>query len=120
MRPDADLIRVGHMLDAVREVMGYVTGATRASLDTNPMLVRAVIKCLEVIGEAASRVTPETRAQLTDVPWSDIVAMRNRLIHTLLRHRSGHRVDDRRTRSAGAHWLAGTLVELRTLAVTVC
>jgi len=36
---------------------------------------------MEIIGEAAGRVTPETRAQLPNLPWSDIVAMRNRLIH---------------------------------------
>ena len=82
MRLDADTIRVGHMLDAAREALHYAAGQTRESLDANPMLVRAVIKCLEIIGEAASRVTAETRTQLSDVPWGDIVAMRNRLIHT--------------------------------------
>lgn len=39
------------------------------------------MRLMEIIGEAAGRVTPETRAQLPNLPWSDIVAMRNRLIH---------------------------------------
>lgn len=74
--------RIGHMIDAAREALGYAAGANRASLDVNPLLVRALVKCVEVVGEAASKVTPQTRAELPDVPWVDIVTMRNRLIHT--------------------------------------
>jgi uncharacterized protein with HEPN domain len=62
--------------------LGYAAGRTRADLDTNPMLVRALTRCVEVVGEAASRVTAETRTELSGIPWFDIVAMRNRLIHT--------------------------------------
>ena len=80
MRPDA--VRIGHMVDAAREAIGYTTGHSRADLDTNPLLVRALTRCVEVVGEAASRVTAETRAEMPNVPWADIVAMRNRLIHT--------------------------------------
>jgi uncharacterized protein with HEPN domain len=80
MRPDA--VRIGHMIDAAREAMGYAAGSTRADLTSNTLLVRALVRCIEVVGEAASRVTPDTRAQLPDVPWADIIAMRNRLIHT--------------------------------------
>ncbi len=36
---------------------------------------------MEIIGEAAGRISPETRAKLPEIPWSDVVAMRNRLIH---------------------------------------
>jgi uncharacterized protein with HEPN domain len=70
------------MIDAAREALSYAAGSTRADLDTNTLLVRALIRCIEVVGEAASRVTTETRAALPDVPWADIVATRNRLIHT--------------------------------------
>jgi uncharacterized protein with HEPN domain len=80
MRHDA--VRIGHMVDAAREAIGYAAGSSRTSLETNPLLVRALVKCIEVVGEAASRVTPETRAAMPAVPWADIVAMRNRLIHT--------------------------------------
>ncbi len=70
------------MVDAAREALGYAAGASRASIATNRLLVRALVKCIEIIGEAASKVTPETRASLPDVPWPDIIAMRHRLIHT--------------------------------------
>ena len=45
------------------------------------MLLLALVKCIEIIGEAASRVTRETRDALSGIPWQDIVGMRNRLIH---------------------------------------
>ena len=45
------------------------------------MLELALVRLMEIIGEAAGRVSPETRAQLPGLPWSDVVAMGNRLIH---------------------------------------
>lgn len=45
------------------------------------MLRMALTHCLEILGEAASRVTLETRAQLPSIPFAQIVAMRHRLIH---------------------------------------
>ena len=41
----------------------------------------ALVRAVEIAGEAASRVTAETRAELPDLPWASIVAMRNRLVH---------------------------------------
>jgi len=41
----------------------------------------SLVKSIEILGEAASRVSPEARAECPNVPWTDIVAMRNRLIH---------------------------------------
>ena len=45
------------------------------------MLVLSPVKSIEIVGEAASKVSIELRAEITIIPWSDIVAMRNRLIH---------------------------------------
>ena len=45
------------------------------------MLVLALIKDVEIVGEAASRVSEESRTGLPGIPWSSVVAMRNRLIH---------------------------------------
>ncbi|HRO92187.1 MAG TPA: DUF86 domain-containing protein, partial [Promineifilum sp.] len=45
------------------------------------MLELALVRLMEIIGEAAGRISPETRAKLPEIPWSDVVAMRNRLIH---------------------------------------
>jgi uncharacterized protein with HEPN domain len=76
-----DLVRIRHMLEAAREARQFAEGRHRADLDQDRMLVLAIIRCIEIIGEAASRVEPETRAEHSGVPWTEAVVMRNRLIH---------------------------------------
>ncbi len=56
-------------------------GRSRADLDSDEMLLFALIRAVEIVGEAASRVEREARETLPDVPWPEIVGMRNRLIH---------------------------------------
>lgn len=81
MLPKDDLVRVRHMLDAANEALGYIAGRTRRDLEADSMLARALINCLSVIGEAATRVGAATRDRDADIPWAQIVGMRNRLIH---------------------------------------
>jgi uncharacterized protein with HEPN domain len=80
MRRD-DLIRLRHMLDAAREALGFAQGRNRPDLDHDRMLVLALVKDIEIIGEAGYRISDVTRDQLTAIPWPDIVAMRHRLVH---------------------------------------
>ena len=49
-------------------------------MDSEQILVLALIKCVEIIGEAANKVSDECRQDLPTIPWADIVAMRHRLI----------------------------------------
>ena len=77
----ADSIRLRHMRDASREAIGFAQDKCRADLDDDRMLVFALVKAIEIVGEAANQVTDGTRAQLTGIPWTDIVGMRHRLIH---------------------------------------
>jgi uncharacterized protein with HEPN domain len=69
------------MIEAAETVQTFITGRRRADLDTDRMLLFALTRAIEIIGEAASKVTEETRALVPSVPWLRIVAMRNRLIH---------------------------------------
>jgi uncharacterized protein with HEPN domain len=69
------------MLDAAREAASFAQGRSRADLDGNRMLTLSLVKCIEIVGEAASRISEETRQQAPQMPWQDIVSMRNRLIH---------------------------------------
>jgi uncharacterized protein with HEPN domain len=69
------------MLEATREAIGFARERRRKDLDRDRMLLLSLVKALEMIGEAASKVTVETRDSCPEIPWSEIVAMRNRLIH---------------------------------------
>ena len=76
-----DPVRLHHMLDAVRESVSFAQNRTRSDLDTDRMLMLALVRCLEVIGEAASGITKERRDELPQIPWPQMVGMRNRIIH---------------------------------------
>jgi uncharacterized protein with HEPN domain len=76
-----DRVRILHMIEAAEEASTFVADRQRADLDSDRMLLFAVVRAIEVIGEAAGSVTEETRAGASAVPWSAIVSMRNRLIH---------------------------------------
>lgn len=80
MRED-DLIRFRHMLDAAREAVEFVRGRTRFDLNSDRQLVLAMVKAIEIIGEAAYQVTMDTRDQTCGIPWDDMVGMRHRLVH---------------------------------------
>ena len=77
----ADLIRLRHIRDAAAEALGFAAGKSRADLDHDRMLVLAILRDLEIIGEAASRVSAGARKGSLTIPWDEMVGMRNRLIH---------------------------------------
>ena len=76
-----DLIRVRHMLAAAKEAMEFAAGKTRMDLEKDRLHMLAIIKSIEIIGEAASSVTEEFKSDNKNIPWKDITGMRNRLIH---------------------------------------
>ncbi len=80
MRKD-DPVRLHHMLDAAREAVFFARNKTRSSLDEDRMLALALVKSIEIIGEAAANVTRECQYKMTQIPWQNIIGMRNRLIH---------------------------------------
>lgn len=69
------------MLDHAREAVALAAGRSRADLDRERLLLLGLVKLIEIIGEAASRVSTETQAAHPHTPWPQIVAMRNRLVH---------------------------------------
>jgi uncharacterized protein with HEPN domain len=81
MRKD-DLVRLRHMLDAAKEAASFAQNRTRSDLDGNRMLALSLVKSIEIIGEAAARVTKTCQRRYPQIPWPNIIAMRNRLIHT--------------------------------------
>lgn len=69
------------MLDAAREAVSFAEGKVRKDLESDRMLLLSLVKSIEIIGEAAAKLRPEYRGKHPDVPWQDIIGMRNRLIH---------------------------------------
>lgn len=81
MLPEADVIRLRHMLDSAEEAVHFAQDRSRADLDHDRMLSLAIVRDIEIIGEAAANVSAETQAACPGLPWPSIVGMRNRLIH---------------------------------------
>ncbi len=81
MTPDRDPIRLRHMRDAAKEAVELIRDRSRADLDRDRLLNLAMVRLMEIVGEAAARVTPGCRALHPEVPWPLIVGLRNRLIH---------------------------------------
>ena len=75
------LVRPHHMLDAARKARQFTQGRTRADLDTDEMFALALVRLLEVIGEAANAVTEDIRNRAPQIPWKEIAGTRNRLVH---------------------------------------
>jgi uncharacterized protein with HEPN domain len=69
------------MLDHALEAVAMVEGKTRADLYKDRQLNLALVRLLEIIGEAATRIPKEEQVQYSDIPWPEIVSLRNRLIH---------------------------------------
>ena len=76
-----DEIRLRHMLDAAQEAVSFARGRTREDLGTDRQLVLSVIMDIAILGEAATRISDAAREQSPEIPWDEIINMRNRLIH---------------------------------------
>lgn len=80
MRHD-DRVRVEHMIEAIQTPMEFVSGRKSNDLDTDRMLLFALVRAIEIVGEAASKVSEDLRRLAPEIPWTLIVSTRNRLIH---------------------------------------
>jgi len=69
------------MLDAAQEAAALVAGLSREEFDRDRALRLALVRLLEIAGEAASRVPPEYREAHPAIPWIGVVGLRNRLVH---------------------------------------
>lgn len=69
------------ILDFSDEIVGLIGSRIREDLDANREFCRALERCVELIGEAATRLPAEWRASHPEIPWQQIIAMRNVMIH---------------------------------------
>lgn len=70
-----------HMLAHAREALTLTRGKTRADLDSDRLLNLALVRLIEIIGEAANRVPKQEQILYPGIPWAQIISLRNRLIH---------------------------------------
>ncbi len=79
-KQEADLLRVDHILESIEAINSFeITSIEQLAKDVK--LKWATVKNLEIIGEAANKISPETKEHFPEIPWPQIVGMRNTLIH---------------------------------------
>ena len=82
MREEArDPGRLEHMLIAIGNVEQFLAGKTFDDLRHDKILFFAVVKNIEIVGEAANNLTKELQAQHPEVAWKDVISMRHVLVH---------------------------------------
>jgi len=69
------------MLDAAQKARRFIQGRERTDLEMDEMLSLAIVRLLEIVGEAAAHVSEPVQASLPGIPWRQITGARNRLIH---------------------------------------
>ena len=79
-----DLTYLGHMLESARKIAARTSGLTRATFDADEDRQIVFTHLIQIIGEAAARISPESRSQLPQIPWKQVVGMRNKLVHDYL------------------------------------
>lgn len=73
-----------HILDAIEQIEEYVEGIGRHDLDKQPMLQDAVLRQLEIVGEASRQLSDAFHRKHDSIPWHAIIGMRNRIAHDYL------------------------------------
>ncbi|MCH8841901.1 MAG: DUF86 domain-containing protein [SAR324 cluster bacterium] len=76
-----DTLYLGHMLDMARRAMRLTRGVDREQFMEDETLRLAMAHLVQIIGEAANRVSAETRAGLPQIEWPKIVGARHRIVH---------------------------------------
>lgn len=77
----SDDLLIQDMLESIDRIFQYTAGLDESSFVENAEKTDAVIRNIEIIGEASSALSKEFQEQHSGIPWLQIVAMRNRLIH---------------------------------------
>jgi len=76
-----DAVYLDHMRDSISRVASYLDGIDEAEFMRTPLIQDAVMRQIQIIGEAANRLSAEYTASTAGIPWKDITGMRHKLVH---------------------------------------
>ena len=76
-----DLAYVEHILDCIRKIKEFSEGLSFKEFSSNELVQDAIIRNIEIIGEASKKVSSKTKQIYFEIPWKEISGMRDKLIH---------------------------------------
>jgi uncharacterized protein with HEPN domain len=79
-----DLAYIEHILDCIRKINEFSNGLSLKEFKTNEMAQDAIIRNIEIIGEASKKISKDTKQTYLKIPWKEITGMRDKLIHDYL------------------------------------
>jgi len=82
--PPEERLYLAHMLEAARKAAGKAAALSEAQFLADENLQLALVHLIQVLGEAARRVSPETQSRHSAIPWKRIIGMRHRVVHDYL------------------------------------
>ncbi|MEQ1932112.1 MAG: DUF86 domain-containing protein [Parvularculaceae bacterium] len=77
----AEIIRLEDILANARLAQGFIGSLTKEQFIGDKLRIYAVVRAIEIVGEAATCIAPERRAMIGAIPWRNMIDIRNRLIH---------------------------------------
>lgn len=79
-----DQVYLEHILGAIAKIEGFVVGISRNDFDQSELIQDAIIRNIEIIGEATKKISKSFTQNHPEVPWSSMAGMRDKLIHDYL------------------------------------
>ena len=79
--PVRDRERLEHIVEAISNILDFANGKTKEELEANKLIYYGIVKNIDIVGEAAYKLTSVFRRQHPDTPWDVIMKMRHVLVH---------------------------------------
>lgn len=76
-----DLAFIEHILLCIEKIQEYTKNLTAQDFNNNELIQDAVIRNIEIIGEATKKISRDLKSQYREIPWKEMTGMRDKLIH---------------------------------------